>query len=114
MLGALLRDGPEAGADLDPLDGVDAHHRVRDVGVEFVIDGLTPADRNARRNDFDPRTAGITGFAKGVHERFEVTDARCIRGEEWIRVDMRPILERNDVGTELRQMSANRDAVVFA
>src|SRR5439155_24675261 len=113
MLGALLRDGPEAGADLDPLDGVDAHHRVRDVGVEFVIDGLTPADRNARRNDFDPRTAAITGFAECVHERLEIGDARCIRGEERIYVDVRPVLEKNDVGTELRQMATDRDAVPF-
>ena len=34
VLGARLRDAGEAGADLDALDRVDAHHRVREVGVE--------------------------------------------------------------------------------
>ena len=33
----------ETGADLDALDGVDAHHGVRDVGIELVVDGLAPA-----------------------------------------------------------------------
>ena len=44
---AALRDRREAGADLDALDRVDAHHRVRDVGVELVVERLAEADRHA-------------------------------------------------------------------
>ena len=59
MLGAFLRDRREACADFDALDGVDAHHRVRDIGVELVIDRFAPADRHARRHHFDARAARI-------------------------------------------------------
>src|SRR5882757_11284773 len=41
MLTALLRDRMSAGADLDGLDGVDAHQCMSDVGVEAVEHGLT-------------------------------------------------------------------------
>jgi hypothetical protein len=47
MLAALLRDAGKAGADLDALDRVDAHHRVGDLGIETVIDRLAPARRHA-------------------------------------------------------------------
>ena len=47
VLAAALRDAREAGADLDPLHGVDPHHRLREVGVEPAVDRLAPADRHA-------------------------------------------------------------------
>src|SRR2546422_5346580 len=46
VLGAFLLDRGEAGADLHAFDGVDAHHRRSDVGVEPAVDRLAPADRN--------------------------------------------------------------------
>ena len=57
VLRALLRDCRESRADFDTFDRVDAHHRVCDVGVELVVDGLTPADGNAGCDDLDARTA---------------------------------------------------------
>ncbi len=56
MLAALLLDGREAGADLDALDRVDAHHRVRDVRVELVEHRLAEPRRHAGRDDVDART----------------------------------------------------------
>ena len=53
MGGALLLDGREARADFDALHRVDAHHRVRDVGVEPVEDRLAPTDRHVRGNHVD-------------------------------------------------------------
>ena len=47
VLGAFLRDGREARADLDALDRVDAHHVVREIGVELVVHRLAPAHRHA-------------------------------------------------------------------
>ena len=39
----------KAGADFHALHGVDAHHRVGDVGVELVEQRLAQADRDAAR-----------------------------------------------------------------
>src|SRR6202012_2608841 len=41
VFGAELRNAAEAGADLDALDRIDAHHRVGDIGVELVVQRLT-------------------------------------------------------------------------
>ena len=48
MLAALLLDSVRAGADLDGLHRVDAHHRVGDVRIELVEHGLAEPGRNAR------------------------------------------------------------------
>jgi hypothetical protein len=47
---AALRDDGEAVADLDALDGVDAHHGVGDVGIELVEQRLAQAHRHAARH----------------------------------------------------------------
>ena len=47
MLAAALRRNRDAVADLHRLHGVDAHHRVRDVGIEAVEHRLAQADRHA-------------------------------------------------------------------
>src|SRR5206468_4226368 len=110
MLGAFLRDGSEAGADLDALDGVDAHHRVRDVGIELVVDRLSPSHGHARRDHFDPRAARVPRLAQRIHELLERVDLRMVRGEEGIAIDIGPALEWNDIRAELRQMAADFDA----
>ena len=56
MLAAALLDAHATpGADLDGLDRVDAHHRVRDVGIEPVEHRLAQAGRHAGRDDGDAR-----------------------------------------------------------
>jgi hypothetical protein len=47
VFAATLRHDTEAVADLDALDGVEAHHRVGDVGVELVVQRLAQAHRHA-------------------------------------------------------------------
>ncbi len=52
LVGVLLageRGRGEAGADLDALDRVDAHHRRGEIGVELVVDRLAQARRHAAR-----------------------------------------------------------------
>src|SRR5512132_2045352 len=114
MLGAALRDRAKPGADLDALDGVDAHHRVRDVGVEPVVDGLAPADGNAARPYLDAGAARIARFAQPVHEPLERRDLRLVRGEKRIAVDVLEAFERNRVLAEMRHVPANAHAVPLA
>ena len=56
---ALLLDGREAGADLHALDRVDAHHRVRDVGIEPVEHRLAESRRHAGRDHVHARADRI-------------------------------------------------------
>ena len=51
MFGAFLLDDVEAIADRDRLDGVDAHQRMRQVGVEAIVDRLAEPDRNTLGDD---------------------------------------------------------------
>ncbi len=62
----------EAGADLHALDGVQAHHRVGDVGVELVVQRLAQAHRHAARGDGQARAAGVAGLAQRVHVGLEL------------------------------------------
>ena len=65
---ALLRHAGEAGADLHALDGVDAHHRVGDVGIELVEQRLAETHRHARRLDTAMRAPHrIARLAQRVH-----------------------------------------------
>src|SRR5207248_7506600 len=59
MLGTLLRDARKSGADLHALDGVDAHHRCGDVGVELAVNRLAPPDGHAVGDDGDSRATRI-------------------------------------------------------
>jgi hypothetical protein len=52
----------EAVADLHALDGVDAHHRVGDVGVELVVQRLAQAHRHAVGAHLDARAAGVAAL----------------------------------------------------
>ena len=44
----------EAGADLDALHRVDAHHRRGEVGIELAVERRAEADRHARRRSLRP------------------------------------------------------------
>src|SRR2546422_5712361 len=114
VLGAFLLDRGEAGTDLHAFDGVDAHHRRSDVGVEPAVDRLAPADRNAARDDVHPRAAGIARSAQFVHELLESRHDGRIRREKRIFVDRIPRLERDRVRAELREMPAHLDAIPLA
>src|SRR6476646_407168 len=114
MLRAALRDGTETRADLDALDGVDAHHRGCNIGVELVVDGLAPADRYTGGDDFDARAARITRLAQSIHERLQLRNQRVIRDEERVGVDVLEALDRHHVRVELRQVATDLDAIPFA
>src|SRR2546421_4393792 len=114
VLGPLLLDRREAGADLHAFYGIDAHHRRSDVGVEPAVHRLTPADRNAARDDVDARAAGITRSAQLVHELLEPGHDGRIRRKKRIFIDRIPGLERDPVRAELREMPANLDSVTLA
>jgi hypothetical protein len=72
VLGAELGDAGKAGADLDALHGVDAHHGVGDVGVEAVEHRLAPADGHAAGDHVDARADRIARLAQIVHVGLEL------------------------------------------
>src|SRR5690606_10502969 len=87
VLAAALAHGREAVADLDALDGVDAHHRVRDRRIELVEHRFPEPRRHARRNHVHAGPDRIAVAAKLDHERLERLDLRGIRTEERVVVD---------------------------
>ena len=90
-VGAALRDAGEAGADLDALDRVDAHHRVGDVGVELVEERLAQA-RPARRGAMTPMRAPqrVARLAQLVHVGLELRRRRARWREERVVRHVRP------------------------
>src|SRR5699024_3238183 len=71
MLGATHGDDIETIADLDRLDGIDAHQRLADIGVEAIEHRLAPARWYPGGLDIDTRADGITVLAQGVDVLFE-------------------------------------------
>ena len=116
VLGTTLHHAVEAGADLDALDGVDAHHRVGDVGIEAVVHRLAPADRHARGHHVDARTDRVARLAQLIHEGIELGQHGHIGGEEGIAlgVQVLPGIERDLDRPELRHVAADDDAVALA
>src|SRR5205085_1591129 len=66
VLRAFLRNRREAGADLDTLHRVDAHHRRGNVGVEPAVNRLAPADGHAFGDDVAARIAHAVLLQVGV------------------------------------------------
>ena len=76
----------DAGADLHRLHRVDAHHGVREVGIQPVEHRFAQARRHAARDHRDFRAERIALAADLPHEVFELLHARGIRAEERIVV----------------------------
>jgi hypothetical protein len=71
FIGVLIsreRRGAKASADLDTLYGVDAHHRGREVRVEFAIEGRAPAYGNAAGNNLNDGTDGRSSLPDLVQQ----------------------------------------------
>jgi len=68
----------EAGADLDALLGLNAHHRARDPGVQLAIpvDVTAQAGRHAERDDLENPADGVALFLSLV----DASDHRRLRG----------------------------------
>jgi hypothetical protein len=73
VLGPELLDTLESRADLDALHRVDAHHHLRDVGVEAVVERLAPARGHAGSDDGEARADRFAGLAELVHVRLELS-----------------------------------------
>ena len=102
----------EAGADLDALDRVDAHHRVGDVGVELVVERLAEADRHAaaRRRRCARRSCRRPCAARPRRPRCAAMSLG-VGGEE--RVVRHDVLHRPRTGSRSRRSaSCGRRSVV--
>src|SRR6218665_2370025 len=94
MHGAALRHAGKARADLHALDGVQAHQRVGDVGIELVIQRLAQAHRHARGLHADAGAAGVAGLAQCADVLLVLRHIGH-RGEEGVVAHMVPVLERD-------------------
>ena len=110
--GAALRDAGEAGADLDALHRIDAHHGVGDVGVHLVEQRLAEADRHVRSRHTDARTARVAGLAQRVHVGLELSHIGYGREEGIVR-DMVPAFERDHDVADLRHAATELRAVLL-
>ncbi len=82
LVGVLLAGqlgGGEAVADLDALDGVDAHQRGGDLGVELAVDRRAPAGGHALGDDLDHRADRGAGLADRVEIVRELADRLGVR-----------------------------------
>ena len=113
MLAAALRDDAEAVADLDPLDGVQAHHREGDVGVEPVVQRFAQAHRHAVGAHLDARAAAVARLAQFVHVGLQPRHDAGVGRVERVQRDLRSILERDLDLAQLAHPAAERGAVLL-
>ncbi len=114
MLTAPLLDGREARADLHALDCVDAHHRVRDVGIQLVEHRLAEPGRYASCDHVHARTDRVARATQLDHVCVELFEPRRVGAEEWIVVDAGQRLDLQDQRAELREIALDRDTEPLA
>ncbi len=112
MRGAALRDAGKAGANLHPLDGVDAHHGKGDVGVQLVKQRIAQAHRHTRGRDANARAAGVAGLAQRVHVGLQLGHIGHRRKKRVVG-HMVPGLKGNRDIADLRHAAAKGGAVFF-
>src|SRR5829696_2840319 len=106
------RDRAETGADLDPLDGVDRHHRAREIAVELVVDRLAEPSGDAARHHLDHGARRRTRFADGVEIVGPARRHGAVGAPERVVLDRRPVPRGavDCVRPDLHQRAADRDA----
>src|SRR5262245_33126539 len=94
VLFAAQRSRCKPRADLDALDGVDAHQRRGEIAVEFAVNGRAETNGYAFRDNLDDGTNRGTAFANIVEIAFEELRLFRIRTEERIALDLVPVPAR--------------------
>ena len=106
-----LRHTCKTGTDFHTFDRVDTHHRVGNIGVELVIQGLAQADRHLGRGHADARAARVTGLTQRVHIGFQGVHIGH-RREKRVVGHMLPRFKSHRHITELRHAAAKHRAVL--
>src|SRR5262245_35975558 len=81
-------------ADLDALDGINAHQSRGEIAVELAVNRGAEANGYAFGNDLDDGTHGRAALAYIVEIGFEEFCLLCIRTEERIALDLVPVPPR--------------------
>ena len=92
MHAALVRHAGKAVADLHALDGVQPHHRLGDVGVQPVVDGLAQPHGHVLGRHAQPRAARIARLAQRVHVVLDRADVSH-RGKKRVVDHMVPAIK---------------------
>src|SRR5579875_3533504 len=110
---ARQRSRSHARADLDALDGVDAHHRLGEIGIELVVDRLAQSRGNAGGVDLDDRAGARARLAHLVEEALPFFCGPGIGAEEGIGVHRPPVPARpvDRMGADLDERAADGHAV---
>ena len=111
--GALLLHGREAGADLHALHRVDAHHRVRDVGVEAVEDGLAQPGGSPLATTLMRAPMESPALMQRLHVGLQLRH-HAASGQKKGLVSTCPSRARRRERPELREIAAHRDAEPLA
>ena len=92
----------KAGADLDALYGVDAHHRRCKLAIELGIKRRAPTGGNARGNAFDNRAKRGARLACLIYHFFPTTGGGFIRAKEGVFTNLRcfKIIAINRIATD--------------
>ncbi len=101
-----------AGADLDALHRVDAHHGAGEVLVELAVDRRAPAGGHALGHHLDHGADRGAGLAHLVEVGRPGVDDAGVGREEGVVVDLAPAPARavDPVLADLHQRAADRDA----
>src|ERR1700722_3043123 len=81
----------ETGADLDALDGIDAHQRRCEIAVELAVDRRAETWRHAIGHDLDHRADGRTALAQAIEIVAEHRRGLGVGTKERIALDLGPI-----------------------
>ena len=112
MLAAALVHHRKAVADLHPFHRVDAHQRMRQVGVKAIKNRLAEARRHVFRHHRDFGADRVALFLQGAHQPVQRLQLAGVRAEKGILFDDAPLFQLARHVANLRQIAANQDAML--
>ena len=110
VLRAALGYAREACTDLDTLDGVDAHQRMGQLGIQPIEDGLAEARHHAVGDHGDLRAHRILVTAQLVHVSLKLRHLVRIGAEKGVLLDAVPGLEGDLDRAELAHVATHLNA----
>ena len=113
MLATLLSYHPKACTDLNTLHGVNTHHHMGNIRIQFIKERLSQANWNFTRTHFNLCSTGVPCFTQLIHVFLELGNDLGIGSKKWVLPNLRYILKRYRHLTQLTHVRHNLGAIVF-
>ncbi len=113
MFTAALVDDGKAIPNLHAFNGVDAHQRMRQIGIKTIKHRLTEAWWDVFRHDRDFCANRVALFLQSTHQRIQRLQLAGVRAEKRVLFHDAPVFQLTGDVANLRQITPHHDTVLL-